>query len=142
MDREEHHRAELLDVLFSYPYRGSEMRARVVSWCVGLTFLLGLNGALAEDLPPLRPLDEQDEPTRALVQKVIDGYGGEIALRRMTSVERIARIDESTVEGPRSLDILSIYFFPSNYWMKVRSTKGDSTAVTLDGVGHVLKADS
>jgi hypothetical protein len=109
---------------------------------VGLTFLLGLNGALAEDLPPLRPLDEQDEPTRALVQKVIDGYGGEIALRRMTSVERVARIDETTVEGPRSLDILSIYFFPSNYWMKVRSTKGDSTAVALDSVGHVLKADS
>ena len=118
------------------------MRARVVFWCVGLTLLLGMNAALTEELPSLRPLDEQDEPTRALIQKVIEGYGGEIALRQMTSVERVARIDEATAEGPRSLDVLSIYFFPSNYWMKVRSPRGDSTAVALDGLGHVLKADS
>jgi hypothetical protein len=140
MDREARHGETLSDVLFSYSSK--MMRVRVISCCVGLTLLVGLNTAFAEGPAQLRPLDEQDEPTRALVQKVVEGYGGENALRRMTSVERIARIDETTAEGPRSLDVLSIYFFPSNYWMKVRSTKGDSTAVALDGSGHVLKADS
>lgn len=97
--------------------------------------------ALADQLK-FAPFQEQNDQTKEVIRRVVSAYGGETALRRIGSVKRMAEI-HSRAEGEiRKIEYLGVYFFPEAMFLKVRSPKGDSTAIADGTAGHVYKADS
>ena len=111
--------------------------SRVLLIC---TFLAALQ-ARAEQLT-FAPFDEQNEQTKEVIRRVVTAYGGESALRRIGAVKRSAEIHSRIAGELRKIEYLGLYFFPESLFLKVRSPKGDSTAIADGPAGHVYKADS
>lgn len=83
-----------------------------------------------------------DATTKALVQKVMTGLGGEANLRTIQSVRKKATIQEQTPDGPLKTEFDGVALFPDSLYARIDATKGSLTAVTTKNAAFVYPANA
>jgi hypothetical protein len=83
-----------------------------------------------------------DPPTKALVQKVVTGLGGEAALRSIRSVRKVASIHEKSKEGALDTEFDGTALFPDSLRATLQMSKGQLTAVITKDVSFVYPVNA
>jgi hypothetical protein len=88
-----------------------------------------------------QPYRKADEPTRALVQKVVAGLGGPEALRRVTTLRKVCAIHQ---EVPARADISfeGTILFPDSMHARMDFGKRQLTAVRSGDLAYVFRSGS
>jgi hypothetical protein len=81
--------------------------------------------------------------TKALVQRVVTGFGGETALRAVRSVRKVAEIEESSPQGKKmQTQFEGIAVFPSSLYAKIQLASGSFTAVSTPDMAFMYPANA
>lgn len=108
-----------------------------------LTAILLLAASVAEADVNYSTLDRADGRTRALVKKVVDGLGGELTLRKIQSIRKVATIREAADEGGAiEVDFTGIAVFPDSLYAKMTMSDGQVTAVSMPRSSHIYSSYS
>ena len=81
--------------------------------------------------------------TKALLQKVVTGFGGEGQLRTLKSIRKVAQIDETNTKGVRlQSSFEGVAVFPNSLYARIDLPEGSLTAVSTPDMAYVFPANA
>lgn len=96
--------------------------------------------AAGDNVAPLKPYNELDEPTRALVEKACAGFGEEKVLSRVKTTRRIATTTQAGSDaGPAGkIAIDSISEYPDHHLVHIRAANGTMTLGIEESTSYMI----
>lgn len=83
-----------------------------------------------------------DAATKALVQKVLAGFGGESTLRTLKSVRKVAKIEEKTPRGELKTEFEGIAVFPKSLYARLQLPEAEIRAVSTPKSAFVYRSNA
>lgn len=99
--------------------------------------LIVLTGSV-KAAPEYEPISQLDPATRALVNKVMQGLGGEKNLRLVRAVRKDSKIEEPVGDAMQRIDFTGVAMFPDSFWSHMQTAQGEVTAVSCPRTSHML----